>query len=62
MTKKDEDFVTPSSKKLRFRGDLNFYHFDNHVEDIFDDIDKRKLKNCDHDDINKKGKSKIVCM
>lgn len=56
MTKKDEDFVTPASKKLRFRGDLNLYHFDNHVEDIFDDIDKRKLKNCDPDDAYKKGK------
>lgn len=62
MTKKDDDFVTPSSKKIRFRGDLNFHHFDNHVEDIFDDIDKRKLKNCDQDDTNKKGKSKMVCM
>lgn len=58
MSKKDDDFVTPSSKKIRFRGDLNFYHFDNnHIEDIFDDPERRKLKNCEGigDDKNRKG-------
>lgn len=45
MTKKDDDFLTPSAKKIRFRGDLNSYYFDStHIEDIFDDADRRKTK------------------
>lgn len=45
MTKKDDDFLTPSTKKIRFRGDLNSYYFDtNHIEDIFDDAERRKTK------------------
>lgn len=44
MTKKDDDFLTPATKKIRFRGDLNSYYFDNHIEDIFDDPERRKLK------------------
>lgn len=57
MTKKEEDFPQPSTKKLRFRGDLNLYHFDNHVEDIFDDVDRRKFKSSESntDDPHKKG-------
>lgn len=57
MTKKDDDFLTPSTKKIRFRGDLNSYYFDNHIEDIFDDPERRKLKFCDQnaDESNKKG-------
>lgn len=40
MLRKEEKFVTPT-KKLRFRGDLNFYHFnENRCEDLLDD-DKR---------------------
>lgn len=57
-SKRDDDFLTPNAKKIRFRGDLNFYHFDNHVEDIFDDPERRKLKNCDAngaDETSKKG-------
>lgn len=59
-SKRDDDFLTPTAKKIRFRGDLNFYHFDNHVEDIFDDAERKKLKNCDSnsvDETNKKGTS-----
>lgn len=58
MTKKDDDFLTPATKKIRFRGDLNSYYFDNHIEDIFDDPERRKFKHsADHnaDDTNKKG-------
>lgn len=57
-SKREDDFLTPNAKKIRFRGDLNFYHFDSHVEDIFDDPERRKLKNCDAnsvDETNKKG-------
>lgn len=59
MTKKDDDFLTPSTKKIRFRGDLNSYYFDNHVEDIFDDPERRKLKHFgdqNTDETHKKGK------
>lgn len=59
MTKKDDDFLTPSTKKLRFRGDLNSYYFDNHIEDIFDDPERRKLKHGSDqtaDESSKKGK------
>lgn len=57
MTKKDDDLVTPSTKKIRFRGDLNAYYFDNHIEDIFDDPERRKLKfgEQNSDESNKKG-------
>lgn len=57
MTKKDDDLITPSTKKIRFRGDLNAYYFDNHIEDIFDDPERRKLKFGDQnaDESNKKG-------
>lgn len=60
MTKKDDDFLTPAAKKIRFRGDLNLYHFENnHIEDIFDDPERRKLKNFGDshaaDEANKKG-------
>lgn len=60
MTKKDDDFLTPSTKKIRFRGDLNSYYFDNHVEDIFDDPERRKLKHFgdqNPDENHKKGKT-----
>lgn len=59
MTKKDDDFLTPSTKKIRFRGDLNSYYFDNHIEDIFDDPERRKLKHSGDqctDENHKKGK------
>lgn len=52
MTKKDDDFLTPSTKKIRFRGDLNSYYFENHIEDILEDPDRRKVKN----DSDEKGK------
>lgn len=59
MTKKDDDFLTPSTKKIRFRGDLNSYYFDStHIEDIFDDADRRKAKlpnDPNTDDGQKKG-------
>lgn len=57
MSKKEDDFLTPTAKKIRFRGDLNLYHFENHIEDIFDDPERRKLKNCDGstDEKSKKG-------
>lgn len=52
MTKKDDDFLTPSTKKIRFRGDLNSYYFDStHIEDIFDDAERRKGA----DECQKKG-------
>lgn len=44
MTKKDDDFLTPATKKIRFRGDLNSYYFENHIEDILEDADRRKPK------------------
>lgn len=59
MKKKEDDIFTPSTKKIRFRGDLNSYYFDNHIEDILDDGERRKLKNASDqstDDNNKKGK------
>lgn len=60
MAKKEDDFFTPSTKKIRFRGDLNLYHFENHIEDIFDDPERRKMKNFGDshaaDETNKKGK------
>lgn len=59
MTKKEDDFLTPSTKKIRFRGDLNSYYFDNHIEDIFDDPERRKLKHSGDqctDENHKKGK------
>lgn len=58
MFKKDDDFLTPTVKKLRFRGDLNLYHFDNHIEEIFEDADRRKFKHNEHsgDDSQKKGR------
>lgn len=59
MTKKDDEFLTPSTKKIRFRGDLNSYYFDNHIEDIFDDPERRKLKHVSDqttDESNRKGK------
>lgn len=63
MTKKDDDFLTPSTKKIRFRGDLNSYYFDStHIEDIFDDADRRKTKlasDQNTDDGQKKGKNPI---
>lgn len=62
MTKKDDDLLTTTAKKIRFRGDLNLYHFDNHVEDIFDDADRRKLKNLDGnpDNVNIKGNFGLI--
>lgn len=42
MIRKEKDvFTTPPIKKLRFRGDLNF---DNRIEDLFEDADKRKSR------------------
>lgn len=41
MSKKDDDLVTPATKKIRFRGDLNSHYFEHHIEDIFDDDRKR---------------------
>lgn len=63
MSKKDEDFLTPATKKLRFRGDLSFYHFDNHVEDAFDDADRRKFKSneANGEDLHKKGTLFFMC-
>lgn len=57
MSKKDDDFLTPSAKKLRFRSDLSFYHFDNYVEEVFDDVDRRKFKSTESngEDLHKKG-------
>lgn len=43
MSKKDDEFLTPSTKKIRFRGDLNSHYFEHHIEDIFDD-DRKKPK------------------
>lgn len=60
MTKKDDDLLTPSTKKIRFRGDLNSYYFDsNHIEDIFEDAERRKAKligdGSNADECQKKG-------
>lgn len=42
MIRKEKDvFTTPPIKKLRFRGDINF---DNRIEDLFEDADKRKSR------------------
>lgn len=41
IRKEKDDFKTPPIKKLRFRGDLNF---DNRIEDLFEDADKRKSR------------------
>lgn len=60
MKKKEDDIFTPSTKKIRFRGDLNSYYFDNHIEDILDDGERKKLKNASDqsadDNSSKKGK------
>lgn len=58
MSKKDDDLLTPSTKKIRFRGDLNSHYFEHHIEDIFDD-DRKKTKPIadEHPD---KGKIKLV--
>lgn len=56
MTKKDEDFAAASTKKIRFRGDLNSYYFENHIEDIFDDSERKKSASTTTDEPNKKGK------
>ncbi len=56
MIRKEKDvFTTPPIKKLRFRGDLNF---DNRIEDLFEDADKRKSRIGDagNDDPIQKGK------
>lgn len=56
MIRKEKDvFTTPPIKKLRFRGDLNF---DNRIEDLFEDADKRKSRigDVNSDDSNQKGK------
>lgn len=55
MTRKDEDFAATSTKKIRFRGDLNSYYFENHIEDIFDDPERKKSSNPATDEPNKKG-------
>lgn len=61
MSKKDDEFLLPSAKKLRFRGDLNLYHFENHVEDIFDDVDRRKSKgDQQNEEAQKKGKNALM--
>lgn len=55
MIRKEKDvFTTPPIKKLRFRGDLNF---DNRIEDLFEDADKRKSRIGDvgNDDPIQKG-------
>lgn len=44
MSKKDDDLLTPATKKLRFRGDLNSQYFEHHIEDIFDDDRKKSYK------------------
>lgn len=43
MSKKDDDLITPATKKIRFRGDLNSHYFEHHIEDILDD-DRKKAK------------------
>lgn len=55
MTRKTDDFLTPSTKKIRFRGDLNSYYFENHIEDILDDTDRRRTKNPNDQTAEEKG-------
>lgn len=63
MSRRDDEFSTPASKKIRFRGDLNFYHFDNHIEDIFDEPDRGRKAKCgdnNTDDKCKRGELSVL--
>lgn len=59
MSSKEEhhQLQPPPIKKLRFRGDLNFHYFDQRIEEVFDDVDRRKLRPNEvaADDLQQKG-------
>lgn len=57
MSIKDDHLLTPPVKKLRFRGDLNLHYFDQRIEEVWDDGDRDRAQQQNH---NNKGTSLII--